>query len=305
MHRLQVPGAGGDGGGLGALRRSGAAPADGGDAGGQRLVHLRGRQEVHVHVDRARGEDPALAGDDVGGRADDEVRVDAVGDVGVAGAAERDDPAVAEPDVGLDDAPVVEDHGVGDDGVRCALGPRRRGLGHRLADRLAAAEDGLLAAEGQVLLDLDPEVGVAEPDLVARRSGRRARRSSRRVSSAIGRTCALSDLDARDDASAAERDDGTSRDAPGSNRRDVPDGMSSRNPCAASRSNSSAALASGRWRCEPIWTGRSPVLTMTRVPRSSAVRSALISSDAVGEPERARTALPLSSSARRRWGRGW
>ena len=166
MHGPQVPGARRDGRGPGPLRRAGAAAADGGDAGGQRLVHLGGRQEVHVHVDRARGEDPALARDDVGGRADHEVRVDAVGDVGVAGPAERDDPAVAEPDVGLDDAPVVEDHGVGDDRVGRALGPRQRGLGHRLPDRLASAEDGLLAAEGQVLLDLDPQVGVAEPDLV-------------------------------------------------------------------------------------------------------------------------------------------
>ena len=63
-----------------------------------------------MHVDRAGGEDPALAGDDVGRGADDEVGVDSVGDVGVAGPAEGDDPAVAEPDVRLDDAPVVEDH---------------------------------------------------------------------------------------------------------------------------------------------------------------------------------------------------
>ena len=104
-------------------RRPVPPPADGGDAGGQRLVQLRRREEVDVHVDAAGGEDLALAGDDVGRRADDQVRVHAVGDVGVAGAAERDDPAVPDADVGADDAPVVEHDRVGDDGVQ---GARRR-----------------------------------------------------------------------------------------------------------------------------------------------------------------------------------
>src|SRR5919198_6081239 len=68
----------------------------------------------------------------------------------------------------------------------------------------------------------------------------------------------------------------TSREAPGSKRREVPDGMSRRNPCAAARSKSRAAFASGRCRCDPIWIGRSPVFTMTSVPRYAAVRSALM-----------------------------
>ena len=66
----------------------------------------------------------------------------------------------------------------------------------------------------------------------------------------------------------------TSRDTPGSKRIDVPDGMSRRKPWAVARSNSRAALLSGRCRCEPIWIGRSPVLTMTRVIRSPSGRSA-------------------------------
>jgi hypothetical protein len=92
--------------------------------------------------------------------------MDAVGDVGVAGPAERHDAPVAQPDVRLDDAPVVQHQGVGDHRVRRPARARQCRLGHRLPDRLAAAEDRLLAAEGQVLLDLDPEVGVGEPDLV-------------------------------------------------------------------------------------------------------------------------------------------
>ena len=59
----------------------------------------------------------------------------------------RDDPAVADADVGLDDAPVVEDDGAGDDEVGRALGAGGAGLAHRLADDLAAAEHGLVAAD--------------------------------------------------------------------------------------------------------------------------------------------------------------
>ena len=56
---------------LRALGRAGAAAADRGDAAGQGLVRPGERREqVHVQVDRAGGEDLALAGDDVGAGAD-------------------------------------------------------------------------------------------------------------------------------------------------------------------------------------------------------------------------------------------
>jgi hypothetical protein len=56
-----------------------------------------------------------------------------------------------------------------DDQIRRALGPRRQGLAHRLADHFAAAEHRLVAARAQVLLDLDEQRGVGQPDPVARR----------------------------------------------------------------------------------------------------------------------------------------
>ncbi len=64
------------------------------------LVHLRGGDEVDVRVDPARGEDATLTGDDVGGRADPQGGVHAVGDVGVPGAADAADDPVADPHVG-------------------------------------------------------------------------------------------------------------------------------------------------------------------------------------------------------------
>ena len=88
-------------------------------------------------------------------------------DVGIAGLADGVDEPVLEADVGLDDPPVIEDHGVGDDGVDGAASARRLGLPHAVADHLAAAELHLFAVGGEILLDLDHELGVGEAQPVA------------------------------------------------------------------------------------------------------------------------------------------
>ncbi len=118
-----------------------------------------------MRVDGARGDDPSLARDDIGRGADD--HVDAVADIGVAGMPDSDDATVPDADIGADDAPPVEDDRVRDDGVEGAVRSGRRRLRHGLADRLAPAEDRLFAADGEVALDLDPQIGVAEPHLVS------------------------------------------------------------------------------------------------------------------------------------------
>jgi len=53
---------------------------------------LRRRDEVDVRVDRPGGEDLPVARDDLGLRADDEIRVDAVHRLGDAGLAKCGDP---------------------------------------------------------------------------------------------------------------------------------------------------------------------------------------------------------------------
>ncbi|ESU51923.1 hypothetical protein P376_0101 [Streptomyces sp. HCCB10043] len=172
-HPGQMPGAGGDGGGLGAFGGAGAATDEGGDAAGERLVDEGGRDEVDVGVDRSGREQLPVARDDLGLGADHQVGVDAVHGVRVPGLADAGDPAVPDADVGLDDAPVVDDDGAGDDGVGRALGPGGAGLAHGLADHLAAAEHRLVArvsgAARAVLLDLDEQIRVGEPDPVAGR----------------------------------------------------------------------------------------------------------------------------------------
>ncbi len=135
----------------------------------RRLVDDLGADQVDVAVDRPGGEDPALTGEDLGRRADHQVGVDAVGDVGVAGLAERDDPTVAHADVGLDHAPLVEHEDVGDHEVDGRAG----GLTHRLADDLAATEHRLVARSRAAAVRSSvgeiEQVGVAEPDPVADR----------------------------------------------------------------------------------------------------------------------------------------
>ena len=131
----------------------------------QRLVDLLRADEMDVAVDAAGGEDLALAGDDLGARADDDV--DARLHVRVAGLADPGDAAVRDPDVGLDDAPVIDDQRVGDHGVDRALGLASLRLAHAVADHLAAAELHLLAVDGEVALDLDDQLGVGQAHAVA------------------------------------------------------------------------------------------------------------------------------------------
>ena len=131
----------------------------------QRFVDLLRADEMDVAVEAAGGEDFSFAGDDLGAGADDDG--DAGLDVGIAGLADGGDAAVLQADIGLDDAPVVEDQRVGDDGVDGALPVGDLRLAHAVADHLAAAELHLLAVDGEILLDLDDEIGVGEPHAVA------------------------------------------------------------------------------------------------------------------------------------------
>src|SRR5690606_33603749 len=146
------------------------------------------------------------------------------------------------------------------------------GLAHRLADHLAAAEHRLVAAAAAVLLHLDEQVGVGEPDPVP--DGRPVERGvpapiDPGAHEAASRSLASRSLAPRSLAprSLAPRSSGpahsprsprttrspasgtrsTSRAMPGSKRTAVPAGTASRCPQAAARSNASAGLTSAKW----------------------------------------------------------
>ncbi len=124
---------------------------------------------MDMRVETASRHDHPLAGDDLSPRANDELRVDAGLDERVPGFADSHDPAVADAEVALHDPPIVEHDGVGDHDVEVRgslLVPIRR-LALPITNDFAAAEDDLLAIDGEVLFDLDDEIGVAQADAVA------------------------------------------------------------------------------------------------------------------------------------------
>lgn len=198
IQRLEDPGdvprARGHGGRRAALGGAGAAADESGHARGQGLVDLFGADEVNVGVHTARGEDPAVAGDDLGARPDHEVcwrhrrgflrgptirhleARDLVHRLGVVRLADGMNFAVPDADVGLDHTPPVEDQRPRDDGVHreaklvAAPVPRDVGHAHRLPDHLPATEDHFVAAvlrsAAPVGFDLDGEIGVGEADAV-------------------------------------------------------------------------------------------------------------------------------------------
>src|SRR5258707_7358097 len=65
------------------------------------------------------------------------------------------------------DPPVIDDQRIGDDGIGCALFVGGLGLPHAVADHLAATEFHLLAVDGEILFDLDDEIGVGQPHPIA------------------------------------------------------------------------------------------------------------------------------------------
>jgi hypothetical protein len=151
------------------VRRAGAAAEHRGDARHQGLIDLLRADEVDMRVHAAGCEYLAFAGDGFRAGADDDCHAGLR--IRIAGFADGVDAAVLQPDVGLVDAGRVDDQCIGDDRVDRAAGARDLALTHPVSDDLAAAEFHLFAIGCQVALDLDEQVGVGQPHLVA---GRRA-----------------------------------------------------------------------------------------------------------------------------------
>ena len=165
QHRMNVPRARRAGGGRGAYRRTGATTDHRGHARHQRFLDLLRADEMDVCVDATGGDDVAFAGDDLGRAADRHRHIGL--DVRIAGLADGGDASTLDADVGLHDSPVVEDDRIRDHGVHHIL-VRQLRLAHAVADHLATAELHLFAVAGVVPLDLDEQLGVGQPDAVAR-----------------------------------------------------------------------------------------------------------------------------------------
>ena len=154
------------GGGAGADRGAGATADHGGQSRGNRLVRLLGTDEMDVGVESPRGDDQSLAGDDLGGHANDHPLGDAGHHVGITRLAEASDPAVLDANVRLIDAGVVEDDGISDDAVQSPFRSDARRLTHAFTNHLPAAKFAFITVVGVVALDLEFERGVTKPDSV-------------------------------------------------------------------------------------------------------------------------------------------
>ena len=174
--------------------------------------------------------DQAVAHDGLGVRPDGQL--DPVADARVAGAADPDDPSVLDADVRLEDPEHrIDDERAGKD--RIELRRRRPPLGRAWPQGLAVAPDRLVAWRLPILADPDPEVGVAEPDLVS--SGR----------AKAGEPLGGGEPVQRPGSSAASPPKGTSvtvRVSPAAQRSLEPASRSRWKPRAALRSNTSRAL---------------------------------------------------------------
>ena len=142
----------------------------------------------------------------------------------------------------------------GDHQVGRALGAGGAGLAHRLADDLAAAEHRLVAGagrgRGQVLGDLDEQVGVGEPDPVA--GGGAVERGVARAGQIVTATSSgvragSARRPGHDRGARRAGTSSTSRAMPGSKRTAVPAGTSRRRPRAACAVEVQAGLASAKW----------------------------------------------------------
>ena len=171
QHPLDIPHARGDGRTVGAVRRAHAAAEEGRDAVREGCLRLLRRDIVDVAVDAGRRQNQMLARNGIGRGARHQIGMHPVHGVRITGLADAGDLAVLDAHVGLHHAQHrVDDRYIGNHEIERSLaGVHAVGQSHAVAQRLAAAVDHLVAVFAEVFLDLDVQVGVAEPDLVAHR----------------------------------------------------------------------------------------------------------------------------------------
>ena len=123
-----------------------------------------------MRIDAGGSEDHLLTGNRVGRRTGGQPRGDAFHRAGVSRLTPADDLAVLDSHVCLDDTDgCIDDDHVGDHEVEGTVDAARlRILAHAVAQRLAAAVDRLVSDGSKIFLDLDVQVGIAQPDLVTR-----------------------------------------------------------------------------------------------------------------------------------------
>ncbi|STW72001.1 Uncharacterised protein [Klebsiella michiganensis] len=117
-----------------------------------------------MRIDAAGGDDLAFRRNNFRGRADRDRDVGL--NIRVAGFADREDPPVFDADIGFDDPPVIDDQGICQHQIHTP-GGKHLSLAHTVADHFATAEFDLFAVGGQIIFDLDPQLGVRQANFIA------------------------------------------------------------------------------------------------------------------------------------------
>ncbi len=139
----------------------------GGDPARQRMLDETGAVEMNVNIDRARRRDQPLAVAHRGAAGDDQARIDAVHDGGVAGLSEADDPAMADTEVSFDDPENgIDDDDVAKQEIQRTLRTGDTGHANSVTKGFAAAMQAFVAINGKVFFDHRRQRRVAEPDRV-------------------------------------------------------------------------------------------------------------------------------------------
>ena len=147
-----------------------AAAHEGGEAGGQGMVHQIGRLEVDMDIDAARRGDQAFTVGDDGRRSTDQSGIDAIHDSRIARLADPGDTAFAHADVGLHDSDHgVEHESVVNDEIEGSAVVAGAGIhSHAVAIALAGPRGQFVTRHETVIGDCGQETRVAKPDAITR-----------------------------------------------------------------------------------------------------------------------------------------
>lgn len=121
---------------------------------------------MNMRVETSGCDNLAFTSDDIGAGTDDQVWMDALHDVWVAGFSNTNDVTVLDTDIRFVNTRPVNHQSIGDDRIQGITVRTAASLSHSLAQRFTTTERALIPILSKILLHLDPQVGGTETDEV-------------------------------------------------------------------------------------------------------------------------------------------
>ena len=117
-----------------------------------------------VSIDSSRRDNLPFPSHDIRSRSDGEVLIDTVHHIRIPGFANTDDETRLNPDVSLKDPTPVNDKSISNDEVETLLVRSSACLTDTIAKRLPTPERTLITIDGEITLNLDPQIGRRQSD---------------------------------------------------------------------------------------------------------------------------------------------